>query len=223
MTDLYIIRGYITPNILYSLNFDYSRNGLETTNEYCNLTITKEDDSFNIQFKNNSYKPFLVWTYRWDSYFKVNDSVFIDHLRYKSYFPKHTNKYEYGLDCGTGAGTFTVNPFETFKIKKTYKELVNFIYWENVHQYNSINDTINDLIYNKPLLLVDRDKEFKIFKRNDLTDKDSTEIELYLPLFTIDHKTLFYVKSNKIKISYKDIINNLIKGEKRIHDEFKNF
>ncbi len=156
-------------------------------------------------------------------FFKVNDSVFINHLRYKSNFPKYLNKYEYGLDCGTGAGTFTVNPFESFKIKKSYNELINFINWRYHHQNNSTRDTIKDLIYNKPLLLIDRDKNFKIFKRNDLTNKDSTEIELYIPLFNTDHTNLFYVKSNKVKLSYKDIINNLTESEKKVHEEYKNF
>lgn len=223
LADLYILRGYFTPKIIYSLNSDNSQNGLEVLNDYCSLTVSKENNYFNIDFKNNSYKPFLVWTYRWEPFFKVNDSVFINHLRYKSNFPKYTNRYDYGLDCGTGAGTFTINPFESFKAQKTYNELVDFIYWSGHHYDNSTKDTIKDLIYNKPLLLVDRNKKFKVFERNDLTDKDSTEIELYLPLFNINHKTLFYVKSNKVKLCYRDIIDNLINYEKKIHEEFKNF
>jgi hypothetical protein len=223
LIDLYLLRGYLTPNLL---SFIYTKNSKakEIKNKDCNLFIKKEGDFYNLTFENKSYKPFLIWTYRNEKpLFKVNDSIFFQNLRYKSYFPQYKNDYHYGLDCGTGAGFFAINSYESFQIKKTYKELIKFIYWRSVHQYNIENDTIKDLIYNKPLLLTDRRKEFKIFERNDLTEKDSTEVQFYIPLFSFDHKKLSYIKSNKIRLSYKDIINNLTVAEKKIHQEFKMF
>ena len=223
MSDLYFLRGNFTPKLFNLLNKERTA-FKEIQNKDCELRITKEGEFYKINFKNNSYKPFFVWTYRWeDPFFKVNDSIFYRHLRYKSYFPKYINEYHYGLDCGSGAGEFAIKPYESFKVKKSYKELINFIYWRSVHQFNSENDTIKDLIHNKPLLLTDRRKEFKIFKRTDLTEKDSTDIQLYIPLFNASHKKLFYVKSNKIKLSYRDIIENLTNSEKETHEEFKMF
>lgn len=223
LIDLYAFRGYFTPDLLYLIK---SKNlkVKEIENIDCNLFIKKEGDFYNLTFDNISYKTFLTWTYRDENLlFKVNDSIFFQHIRYKSHFPKYKNDYHYGLDCGTGAGYFTINPYESFKIKSTYKELIKFIYWESVHQYNTINDTVKDLIYNKPLLLTNRWEKFKVFERNDLSERDSTDVEFYIPLFSINHKKLFYVKSNKIKLSYKDIIDNLTLSEKRAHEEFKNF
>ncbi|SEB37798.1 hypothetical protein SAMN04489761_0283 [Tenacibaculum sp. MAR_2009_124] len=223
LTDLYIFRGYFTPDILYLLSDKNIETGKEIKNKNCSLSIEKQDNSFLINFKNRSLKPYLVWTYRYKKLFPVNDSIFFLHLRNKVSFPYYKNKHEYGLDCGTGAGVFSINPFESFQIRKSYKEFVNSIYWSNVHQYNSSYDTVKDLIYNKPLLLIDRKQKFRNFKRNDLITTDSTEVSLYIPLFSFDHKELFYVKSNSIRISYLDIIENLTIHEKKIHEDFREF
>ncbi|CAM1353344.1 hypothetical protein THALO_290297 [Tenacibaculum halocynthiae] len=46
---------------------------------------------------------------------------------------------------------------------------------------------------------------------------------MYIPLFSFDHKELFYVKSNSVRISYLDIIENLTIHEKKIHKDFREF
>lgn len=222
LTDLYLLRGYFTSAIIYSFYKENTRNVKEVKNKNCSLSIEKKGNSFQINFENRSLDSYFVWTYRYDKLlYEVNDSIFFLHLRNKFNFPQYNNEYEHGLECV--AGEFSINPLESFEIKKSYKEFINSIYWSGVHQYNSSHDTVKDLVYNKPLLLTDRKKKFKVFKRNDLTSTDSTDVSLYIPLFSFGHKELFFVKSNSVRISYLDIIENLTIHEKKIHEDFREF
>ncbi|WP_299839209.1 hypothetical protein [uncultured Tenacibaculum sp.] len=221
--DLYAFRGYYT-NICISkiYNYDFEIEGKET-NELT-LKIINEKKLYNIHFKNKTAKPFFVWTYRNDEVaFKVNDSVFRYQYRLNLDIPEFKNKYEYGLDCGTGAGSFSINPYESFTSKIPHEKLLDPYYWGTYHQKNNNGDTINDLIYNKPLLLVYyRKNTFKVFNRTDITDKDSIYAQLYLPVFSYNRKDLSYIKSNYINLSYKDIVNRMIQENSRVFKQVYN-
>lgn len=220
LTDLYVFRSYFLPDIIYSLFYTGYPETKEVTSTDLELTIKKEDNNFHINFKNKSFKPFLVWTYRWDQLiFKMNDSILSNHYRLIADFPYYKNEYEYGLDCGTGAGHFSINPFERFNSKLTHDELLNHLYWGAYHQYNEKGDTIMDLIYNKPLLVVHhRKNKFKVFPRNDITEKDSVQVQLYLPVFSYNQNNVSYIQSNSIKLSYQKIIEKMINEQRQVFE-----
>ena len=169
-------------------------------------------------FKNKSIKPFFVWTFRNDeTFFKVNDTIFSAHYRLILDVPGSKNKYEYGLGCGTGLGHFSINPFEKFSSEVNQNQLLNCYYWGAYHQNYKTGDTINDLLYNKPLLVVNRkENTFKTFQRNDITNRDSIKAHLYIPIFSYNQSELYYIKSNKIKLSYKKIIEKMIIEESQV-------
>ncbi|RBW55742.1 hypothetical protein DS884_15405 [Tenacibaculum sp. E3R01] len=77
LTDLYLLRGYFTPAIIYSFYKENAEIGKEVKNKNCSLSIEKKDNSFLINFENRSINPYLVWTYRYDKlFYEVNDSIF---------------------------------------------------------------------------------------------------------------------------------------------------
>ncbi|CAL2081241.1 hypothetical protein [Tenacibaculum sp. 190524A05c] len=223
LSDLYILRGKFSHIYL----FPFSNKPIaskEVQSKDLALEILKKSDKYLFNFRNKSIKPFFVWTYRNDkTIFEVNDSVLRYHYRLIPDLPEFKNKYEYGLDCGTGAGSFTINPFEKFSSEVTHNQVLNPYYWGAYHQNNKSGDTINDLLYNKPLLIVyHRKNTFKVFDRQDITSKDSLRVQLYLPVFSFDHNELSYIKSNYIKLSYKKIIERMIIEEsdvfKQVYD-----
>ncbi len=221
--DLHMFRGYFSDLYLTPF-YNEDMNTEEVESNDLQLNIFKKDDRYHICFKNKTAKPFFVWTYRNDEIlFKVNDSVFRYHYRLIPDIPEFKDKFDYGLDCGTGAGSFSINPYESFSSKISHKQFLDPYYWGAYHQNNTSSDTINDLIYNKPLLIVHHRKNtFKVFNREDITDKDSLSAQLYLPVFSYNGKNLHYIKSNYIDIAYKDIIDRMIKekGEvfKQVYD-----
>ncbi len=222
--DLYVFRGYFSTPLFDASFNNYTFESKEIKNTDCEFTIEKNKNLYILTFENNSFKPFLIWTYRWDTpFFKINDTTFFQHTRLKANFPKYKNSYKYGLDCGSDAGDFSINPYEKFSVKFNNQEILNLAYWGAYHQYNEKNDTIMDLIYNKPLIHINgRKNTFKLFKRNDISKKDSIAMQLYFPLFSYNNKELFYVKSNYIKLSYKDIINKLVKEKSQVFNHLNN-
>lgn len=220
LIDLYILRGYYSAPLVNKL---YNSGGIEKKSDDLSITVNKKGKMFRINFKNKSIKPFIVWTYRWNTFFPVNDSVFTSHYRLKANFPKYQNEYDYGLDCGTGAGTFSINSFECFSYSLKEKELLQYFYIGAYHQYNEKGDTINDLIYNKPLLVLHpRKNTFKVFPRKDLTKQDSINVQLYLPVFSYNHQDLHYVKSNYFKLPYSKMIEQLIKENSKVFNQVYN-
>ncbi|CAL2101578.1 conserved protein of unknown function [Tenacibaculum sp. 190130A14a] len=217
LIDLYVLRGYYSSPLISKL---YSPSGIEKKPDALSIQVTKKGKVFHIDFKNSSIKPFIVWTYRWKAFFPVNDSIFSSHYRLKADFPKYQNEYNYGLDCGTGAGTFSITPFECFSYQLKEKDLLKYYYMGAYHQHNKKGDTINDLIYNKPLLVVHpRKNTFKIFPRKDLTKRDSINVQLYLPVFSYNHQDLHYVKSNYFKLPYSKMIDQLIKEKSEVFQQ----
>lgn len=183
------------------------------------FNIQKSDSSFHIDFKNKSLQPYFVMTYRWNINFPVNDSIFFLHDRVKTYYPMLKTEYGYGMDCGTGIGYFSINPLENFKQEIGYHKLIkeHLVY---DHRKTSDNDTINDLFYDKPLIISKDDELPYLIDRNDLTEKDSLNLRLYVPVFNYNYGKLIYVKSNKIKVSFLDIIKNQIEVQREEIESF---
>ncbi|WP_075342904.1 hypothetical protein [Tenacibaculum agarivorans] len=223
LVDLYVFRSYYLPTFLNNL-YDWETSSQEIESEDLSIEITKENNLYEINFKNTSIKAFLVWTYRYDQLlFKMNDSIFRYRYRLKVNTPHFKNDYEYGLDCGTGAGSFSINPYESFSSKVTRQELLDPYYWGAYHQNNKNGDTINDLIYNKPLLIVNhRENTFEVIKRKDITEKDSIDAQLFLPFFSYNHQKLSYAKSNYIKLSYPKIIERMILEKSKVFKKLNN-
>ncbi|MEE4000308.1 hypothetical protein V1T75_08155 [Tenacibaculum sp. FZY0031] len=216
LVDLYVFRGYFSDLYLGP----FYENNLKTEEIISNdleLKIIKQKNIYEINFKNKTLKPYFIWTYRWNVYFPVNDSIFSFHYRFNANFPEHKDEFDYSVSCSTGLNTFTINPLESFQNKLNYKQIVNLVYWPYYHHQKIKNDTIMDLIHGKPLLF-NNDKVMKIFERNDISKRDSINLKFYLPVFNYNNQNLIYVKSNNIKIAYKDIVENLIKSEKYIRN-----
>ena len=220
--DLFIFRGYFS-NLFVSPYLNSKKSFKQVELKYLKLNIQKKAKNYIINFKNTSLNTFFVWTFRNDKvFFSVNDSVLRYQYRLIIDVAKDKNTYEYVLDCGTGAGSFTINPFENFTSTISHKQILNPYYWGAYHQNNITGDTINDLINNKPLLLINNRKNtFKIFDRPDITNKDSIKVQLYLPVFSYDYNNLTYVKSNFFKLSYKEIINQVINEKKVVFKQIK--
>ena len=216
--DFYIYRGYFYQEFCSSSFVSYEDRKV-VDSENLQLNIRKSDSSFHINFKNKSLRPYFVMTYRWDINFPVNDSIFFLHSRSKTYYPMLKTEYDYGMDCGTGVGYFSINPLENFKQEIGYHKLIkeHLVY---DHRKTSDNDTINDLFYNKPLIISKDDESPYLIDRDDLTAKDSLSLRLYIPVFSYNYGKLIYVKSNKIKVSFLDIIKNQIEVQQ---EEFQNF
>ena len=218
LIDLYIFRGYLYLGFFREYFTDYTeRKEIESSN--LEFKIQKSDSSFYINFNNKSLKPYFVKTYRWGPKFPVNDSIFFLHLRSKSYYPKLQDDYGDGMDCGTGIGYFSINPLESFKQEISYSKLIkNHLSYD--HRKRTDGDTINDLFYDKPLMISKEDKLPYLINRNDLTEKDSLSLRLYIPVYNYNYSEMIYVKSNKIKVSYLDVIKNHIQVKK---DEYENY
>ena len=219
--DLYLFRGYFLDLTSYPLSNKVIESEVVKSDDL-ELKIFKKDDFYNIKFKNKSLKYFYATTYRWDINFPMNDSIFSLHYRTKTYYPKYENNYNNSFDCGTGIGYFSINPFENFSTKISYKKLIEN-YLEGNHFVNTKNDTIFDLIYNKPLIVKNRNKEFEIFKRDDIIKKDSVAFRLYIPIYSYNFQKLIYVKSNPFNVAYLDVVKNLTLIEENNHKDFRNF
>jgi len=222
LIDLYLLRGYYSAPLINKL-YNPEISSIEKKSDALNIQVSRQRKVLQINFKNKSIRPFLVWTYRWNALFPVNDSVFSSHYRLKTKFPKYENEYHYGLDCGTGAGTFSITPLESFSSKITEEKLLEYFCIGAYHQYNEKSDTINDLIYDKPLMVIDgRKNTFKVFPREDLTKQDSINVQLYLPVFSFTHQNLYYVKSNFFKLPYSKMIEQLIKENSQVFKQINN-
>ncbi|CAM1362678.1 hypothetical protein [Tenacibaculum xiamenense] len=211
LVDLYVFRGYFSTDIVYILSYPHEKELIEVENNNLSIEIDKSNDDFILTFKNNSIKPYLTLTYRWNIIFDIDNEKFLQHYRtkYNSKFIKE--KYNYSVSCGTGLSTFSINPYESFQSKISYRDFLKDFGINYCHYKTTKNDTIMDVIHNKPLLFLDdKNDQFKVFNRADLTLKDSIEVQLYLPVFSYDYKEVTYVKSNYIKLPYLNIIDNLI-------------
>lgn len=218
LIDLYVFRGYFNVDIFRRYFADYSERK-EIQSDNLEFKIQKSDSSFLINFRNKSLKPYFVKTYRWKVKFPVNDSIFFLHLRSKSYYPKLRDDYGDGMDCGTGIGYFSINPLESFEQEIGYYELIkNHLSYD--HRKKTQGDTINDLFYDKPLIISKKDQLPYQINRDDLTEKDSLSLRLYIPVYNYNYNQLIYVKSNKIKVSYLDVIKNDIQVKK---EDFENY
>ncbi|MFY7672281.1 hypothetical protein ACOSP6_14445 [Tenacibaculum sp. MEBiC06402] len=218
LIDLYIFRGYLYIDFFRGYFTDYTERK-EIQSDNLEFKIRKSDSSFHINFTNKSLKPYFVKTYRWKVKFPVNDSIFFLHLRTKSNYPKLQDDYGDGMDCGTGIGYFSINPLESFKQDISYSKLIKN-HLSYAHRKRTDEDTINDLFYDKPLIISKEDKLPFLIDRNDLTEEDSLSLRLYIPVYNYNYSQLIYVKSNKIKVSYLDVIKNDIQVKK---DEFENY
>jgi len=111
---------------------------------------------------------------------------------------------------------FSIKPYERFSNKISSQELINQFDWNFHYFFKKRNDTIIDLLYNKPILYKNRkNKELKVFNRNDITMKDSITMSLYLNVYTYNFNHHMVVESNPVSLPYKDVINLLIEREKQ--------
>lgn len=125
-------------------------------------------------------------------------------------YPHFSTDFEYGFDCGTGVGMTAICPRESFRIEKTYKELLeNYDYtYDHFKEEDSLGIITNDLYHQKPLIeLVEH--EFKILENASVKRQDSVDVRFYIPVFSPIKGDLYYIKSNTIKFSYFDIIEHM--------------
>jgi hypothetical protein len=218
--DLFFCRGYFSDFYLSPFYVDYTERR-EVDSEDLEFVINKEKDLYHITLKNKSIKLFFTRVYREGILFSRADTIIPYYYRTKSFYPKSKDDYDNSFGCGTGLGHISINPLEHFNKKLDYVSLVkNYVYFNYL---NRDNDTINDLIYNKPHLILKENKPPTVLKRNDLIEIDSINFKLYLPVYNYNYSKMIYVKSNTFKVAYLDIITNYIDQKKKDLELFQNF
>jgi len=201
--DLYFFRSYFSCEVINLYNqkyYTYSENEedkYEIENNSFDLKIKSEKDFYTITLKNKTIKPFLTMSpWRGDQIiYNINDSLFNNFYRLKVSTPKYKSEYDYSLGC-LGSGPFSINPYESFSYKIPHDKFLkqynlNFRYF-----FKEKNDTIVDILYDKPLLYKNKKlKEFKIFNRDDIKSKKIINVQLYLNVYTYNFKHHMVVES----------------------------
>ncbi|AFM04757.1 hypothetical protein Fleli_2387 [Bernardetia litoralis DSM 6794] len=198
--DLYVFRGYYTSKIIIQPN-----SWRNTQNYSCKLTIEqKNNNKYLFKFKNKSIIPSYFLNYRNEKYFQnINDTLFFTYIR-KNLFPAYRFDYYNSFDCGTGLGLTSINPFESFEIEKTYNDIIEESYHQDLLKktdffHNKVKKSYEDLDYKEIDSLLKKESEI-------ISITDSIEIEYYTIMYSFVSKEEKYTKSNKINVSLKDLL-----------------
>lgn len=212
LIDIFLFRGFFFEKIFFEK--DYGELHEAPTNVHYN--IQKKGDNYTFTFKNNSYKPYYFWTYRWEKVIqKVPDTLFFIYARrIQIDYPHLSTEFYYGFDCGTGVGMTAIRPQESFQIDLSYQELLDGHYYiyEHINAMNELDSIAKDLYHQKPLVKIVNNR-FTILENESIKNTDSVNIRFYLPIFSPVKGHLSYVKSNPIKVSYLDIVKEIKKEQ----------
>lgn len=214
-TDLYFTRGFFLNYLVASPQMGELTNDFEGEFEY---TIHKKaNGNFGFRLQNKSIFPFNLILYRYGSpniynhyFYSLPDSTLFDYAtRAKLNYPINVKKQGYGFDCGTGIGVATLNPFEEFDLEMSQDELL-----EHIDLFQDLTLTLHrndstflvDFIYLEPIVVQSNQEEYSLVRDSKITEKDSVDVEFYLPVYSIFTGKQFDIYSNCIRFSYLDMI-----------------
>lgn len=206
--DLYVFRGFYSSEIIINPNHPFI-----TENNSCCFKIKKEtDDKYIFTFKNYSLFPKYLMNYRNEQYFQsVHSDLFFNYID-AIIFPAYGTDYNLNFDCGTGLGLSSINPFESFKVEMTYKEIIEDISWLDIlsnsmylEERYSFEKPFYDLEYDEiDSLIVEVSQNVLI--------TDSVQVEYFVPLYSFVSKDRINMESNKVTVSMKDILDEYMKN-----------
>ncbi len=217
--DLKLTRGYFFKYFVAMPQMGEFADDFEGGFEY---TIKKKaNGNFDFRLQNKSIFPVNLILYRNDSpnrynhfFYTLEDSTLFDYARRaKLNYPINVKEQGYGFGCGSGLGTATLNPFEGFDLELSYQELLG--------RYNLVGDltlrvTRNDstffldFVHLRPIISHSKPYNYSLIKDTKITQKDSVDVEFYLPVYSIFTGKQFNVYSNSIKLSYLDMLKSEI-------------
>jgi len=195
--DLYVFRGFYSSKV-YIQYEEWNNDQIYS----CELKIEKiSNDNYLFTFRNKSILPKYFLNYRNDKIRqKVTDTIFFNYLE-KNLFPAYSFDYYRRFDCGTGVGLSSINPLESFRIEKSYEDIIN--------ESSSLNRIKNITFFNKRFIDLDYyEIDSLIVNENPLVSiNDSIEIEYYINMNSFISKDVNYIVSNRINVSLKDILD----------------
>jgi len=199
--DLYVFRGFYTSKIHIKPDA-----WVNDQTHSCKFQIEKiANDKYLFTFKNNSILPKYFLNYRNEEYLqKITDTMFFDYSG-KNLFPAYGFDYYYNFDCGTGLGLSSINPLETFKIEKNYKDIINeFCHFGTIMKTSFFNKRTE-----KPYTELSFEEiDSLIINGSELVSKtDSVQIEYYIKMNSSFSKNGIYSVSNKINIGLNDLLS----------------
>jgi len=204
--DLKLTRGYFLSKIAASPRIGQLSEDKKTAMIY---TIQKKADGTIISyFKNNSLTPKFIISYRFDDIFqKVNHDFFLDKAARKNISSsRKTKETGYGFDCGTGLGSTSINPLESFYIERDYQDfLESFDLSRNLAERRG-GAMMYDLLRLRPLFET-KNNELIWLNEGNISPKDSIDVKFYIPVYSIFSGKQTNVYSNVIKVSYFDLLN----------------
>ncbi|WP_196896039.1 hypothetical protein [Aureivirga marina] len=201
--DLYVFRGYFSSSVIISpneWNYEIDRSS--------KLSITKNNNKYLFNYNNNSLSPKYVLNYRsGKKLMKFNDTIFFYSLR-KNLFPNYDTDYSNSFDCGTGLDLISINPFDSYKIEKTYQEIINECsysdYFKKTEYFQKkFPKQFKHLKYHQIDSLIIKEKDF-------ISNKDSVKVEYFIVMYSYLSKDRLRTVSNKINVSLKDLFESYI-------------
>jgi len=201
--DLYLFRGYYTSRVIITSGYDYD------PDDYTyGIYIKKgKDDKYIIKFKNYSLFPRYLRNYRNDELIQhLTDTIFFNQLG-GNLFPAYGTNYSYDFGCGTGLGLTGINPYESFKIEKSYKDIIkefssSEILANSMYLYESSpsRESFNQIDYDEIDSLIESESQHVLAT-------DSVKIEYYINMYSFVSRNPIRIISNRINVSVKDLID----------------
>jgi hypothetical protein len=211
IADFKFTRGYYTTELDYLINGNKSVE--ESKIKSLIYTIRKsQNNTYKFEFTNNSLIPRFFMNYRNDTIFQImSSSFFFNHAnRIKVNSPNYDFDYSFWGDCQTGIGFTSINSFEKFEKEISYDELLKEL-GQRSFVIEMITNDYKDVIYGEDIF---SNIDNLILNKNlKVQETDSLNIQLYLPVISLENK-LAYITSNNINVGYLDLIKQYVENEK---------
>lgn len=158
------------------------------------------------KFELNSHRltPLYFYTYRYGArMLQFPDSAFLNSMRLNIIHDKG-REFEYRLDCGTGAGLVSINPYESFSSETEYDHLVLRAahgkpmdsYVLSLQEFDKYGRRQDTLSYTQQVL---KDLE-------TATVSDSIDVRFYFMAREFLSSRMLYAESNVVKLGKCDVL-----------------
>lgn len=210
--DLRLTHGFWIDMFYLEKNFgyDFEHKRIEADNSVEYTVEVNESGSYLLSFRNKSIVPKYFLAYRDSIYFNMTDTNFFHYsTRCSIQLPDTTvnNGWSSLGCCGTGIENVSINPFEHFQIEKTEKELFDSFLVYTLLSYQK-DSCYYELLDDELLYCSDRDYNMNWVSQKTRSKIDTVEIQFYLPVYSYFTGDESFVYSNKLRVSYSDLISN---------------
>ncbi len=207
--DMKITRLYFISKIMREIDFG----GNYQEGEEIKYTIQKIDSSnYKLKIENKTWRPHYLIGYRNDEiFYQLNASnLFNLASRKRINYKRDTLNFHYGFDCGTGLGTFSLNPYEAFEVTKNLRDLIDHF---NLTDYVFRKDSIFYARINRiPILKVNRNEDLNwIIKNKNILKDDSIKIQFALPYYSVLTGEAKVAYSNELVLPYIELLEKKIR------------